>query len=74
MSSNVKRYLALTEGEEYLLQRLLIDVVHINFLMYEEYIALNSLRKKLDLPEIDGITTEEFINRYSNCFKQCECE
>ncbi|HAK89889.1 MAG TPA: hypothetical protein DHV16_10025 [Nitrospiraceae bacterium] len=66
----IKRYLALTEAEDDLLQKMLTNAVRIDFLMPDEYIALNALRKKLNLPGVDEID-DDFIATYSNCFKGC---
>lgn len=50
--SEVKRYVALSKDEDNLMRRLLIDAVQVGAMTVTEIEALNNLRRKFNLPEI----------------------
>lgn len=64
-------YLAINNSEKDLLQRLLLEPVIVGSMTVKEYEALNSLRRKFHLPELEDVD-DRFIMKYCQCLKGCE--
>jgi len=71
MSDDAVRYTAFDQAEDALMRELLCGSKRVDFLSYEEYGALNRLRVKFDLPEMEGMN-EEMMRKMSSCHRGCD--